>query len=333
MLLSGILDYSGSVTPLVLLIIALVINIYTGKLTLFSKHKGHPVNSLKRLIDWFDLKLNRDNRSPIDRAIRGCLTTISIFLLSGIFGLGVTWLSHSLPLAWIFELVLLLITLDQSNTYKKVSKINTALSNHDIETARQRVIGLTLESVDQMDAFSIARTAIEVLATSLVKHLLAPVFYYALFGFLGLAIYHAITTLNIKIGQKTNRYRYFGMTASCINTTILFFPGLLAGCLIVLASLLVPSANPVKSYKNIFKYGNKFYSSHLGIALSAFAGAFDLALAGPRKFSHKRKNEPWIGAGTAKATHQDIHRSLHLYATVCLINSLIITALILMQYL
>jgi adenosylcobinamide-phosphate synthase len=333
MLLSGILDYSGSVTPLVLLMVALVINIYTGKLTLFSSQKSHPIKRLEYLIDWFDLKLNRDNRSPIDRVIRGFLTAITILFLIGILGFGVAWLSHNLPFAWIFELVLLLILLDQSNTYKTVFRINRALCNRSIEAARQSIVGLTIESIDQMDSFSIARTAIEVLASSLIKRLLAPVFYYVLFGFLGLAIYHAITILNIKIGHKNNHYRDFGITARCINSIVLFIPGLLGGCLIVLASLFVPSARPVKSCKNIFKYGNKFYNSHLGIALSAFAGAFDLALAGPRKFSNKRKNEPWIGAGTAMATHQDIQRSLYLYATVCIINGFIIITLILLEYL
>ncbi len=333
MLLSSILDHSGSVTPLVLLIITLVINIYTGQLTLFSGHKIHPINRLERLIDWFDLKLNRDNRSPLDRVIRGCLTTISILFFSAIFGFGVVWLSKNLPLAWAFEIVLLLILLDQSDTYKKVFKIKIALSNHGMEIARQSVVGLTIESVNKMDSFSIARTAIEVLATSLVKRLLAPVFYYVLFGFIGLAIYHAITTLNTKIGHKTNHYQDFGTTASRINTIVLFIPGLLGGCLIVLASLFVPSASPIKCFKSILKYSNKFSNYHLGIALSAFAGALNLALAGPKNFYNKRKNAPWIGAGTAKATHQDINRGLYLYATVCLINSLIITTLILIEYL
>jgi adenosylcobinamide-phosphate synthase len=333
MLLSSLLDHYGSVTPLILLMIALAINIYTGQLTLFSEHKSHPVNRLERLIDWFDLKLNRDNRSPTELKIRGGLTAILILFLSGICGLGVVWLSHNLPLAWILEVVLLLTLLDQSNIYKTVVKINTTLGDHGIEAARQSVVGLTIESIYKMDSFSIARTAIEALATSLVKRLLGPVFYYILFGFLGLTIYHAITILDIKVGHKNSRHQYFGIIASRINTIVLLPPSLLAGCLILIASLFVPTASPVKSFKSIFKYGNKFYNRHLAIALSAFAGAFDLALGGPRKFSQKRNNEPWIGAGTAKATHQDIHRSLYLYATVCLINILMISTFILIEYL
>ena len=328
MLLFGILSQSGSVTPLILLLIALIINVYTGRLTFFYHVKGHPINTLERLIEWFNLKLNRETRSPIDRAIRGCLASISILFLSGIFGLSVTWLSHNLPFAWIFEIMLLLILLDQRNTYKAVVKINTALCNHSIESARLGMADLTTESPEKMDSFSIARAAIEVLATSLITGLLAPVFWYTLFGFAGLAIYHSATVMNIKIGHKTYRYQDFGFVANRLNAIVLFIPSLLAGPLIVLASFFVPTASPVKSFKCILKNADKFYSYNLSIALSAFAGAFNLALAGPRKFTKKIKNEPWIGGGTAKATHQDLQKSLYLFATVCLINGLLITTLI-----
>ena len=313
--------------------IVLVINIYTGKLTLFSRLKDHPLNRLESLIDWLDLKLNRDSRSSIELVIRGFLTSILIIFLSGVFGLSIMWLSHNLPLAWVFELVCLLMLLDQSDTYKTVLKINKALYDDSITTARQYIANLTVKSVHRMDSFSIARTAIEVLAASLVKNLLAPVFWYILFGFLGIALYHAVVTLNTKIGRKTDQYQHFGITASRINSIILFPPSLLAGCLIVLACLFVPSARPIKSFRSIIMYYNNIYYDHLSIALSAFAGALNLALAGPRKFSKETLNVPWIGDGTAKATHQDIQKSLYLYATVCLINSLIIVILILIGYL
>jgi adenosylcobinamide-phosphate synthase len=135
-----------------------------------------------------------------------------------------------------------------------------------------------------------------------------------------------------KIGSKTDRYKEFGMTASCLNSIILFVPGVLAGFLVVLASFFIPTANPIKSLKSIFIYSNKFYSYNLGIILSAFAGSLDLALAGPQKYSKTIKKRPWIGSGTAKITHRDMHRCLYLYATVCLLNIVLIAFLVLIEY-
>jgi adenosylcobinamide-phosphate synthase len=333
MLLSSILDPPSVIIPLILLISALVINICAGRLTLFSRIKGHPAKILEHLINWFDLKLNRKNRSPMERLIRGCLTVIFFLIMGGVFGLVIAWLSHNFLFACIFELVLLLILIDQRNLYKTILKIEVALCNGNLESARNIVSSLTTKSEEKMDSFGIARNAIEILATSLITRLLAPVFYYILFGFVGVSIYHTITTMNFKIGHKTNHYKEFGITTRRLNSIILLVPGILAGFLIVLASLFIPTANPIKSFKSIFIYSDKFYSRNRGVALAAFAGSFDLALAGPQKYSKATQREPWIGSGTAKVTHRDIHRSLYLYATVCLLNILLIAFLGLVEYL
>ena len=117
------LNQSESLTPLLLLLIALIVNIFLGQNSLFGHLKGYSLNTLSKIIAWFDLKLNRENRSPLDRAVRGGLTTILVLLLSVIFGLVVIWLSTNLPFAWLFELLLILMVLDQSNTYKNVLEI------------------------------------------------------------------------------------------------------------------------------------------------------------------------------------------------------------------
>ena len=148
--------------------IALVINICAGQLTLFSSSKGYPVNTLEHLINWFDFKLNRKNRSPMERLIRGCLTIIFFLLLGVVFGLTVAWLSNNFLFACIFEVVLLLILIDQRNLYKTILKIEVAICNGDPKSARNIISGLTTQSVEKMDSFGIARNAIEILATSLV---------------------------------------------------------------------------------------------------------------------------------------------------------------------
>ncbi|MEE2999215.1 MAG: cobalamin biosynthesis protein [Pseudomonadota bacterium] len=327
------LNQSEALTPLLLLLIALIINIFLGQNSLSGRLKGYSPNTLNKIIEWFDLKLNRENRSPLDRAVRGGITTIFVLLLSGIFGLVIIWLSANITFAWLFELFLILMVLDQSNTHKKVIEINKALSNRDIKNARQKLMNLTPEVSEKSDSYSIARTSIEFIAISLVTRVLAPVFYYALFGFIGLAIYHAITVLTIKIGNKTERYQDFGFTVNRLKFIILFIPSLLSGPLIVLACLFVPTANPIKSLKSILKYRNKIHNYNLGIALSAYAGAFDLALCQPKNCIGVTKKETWIGTGTAKATHKDIQRCLYLFSTVGLINGLLIITLIIMDHL
>jgi len=57
------------------------------------------------------------------------------------------------------------------------------------------------------------------------------------------------------------------------------------------------------------------------------AGALNLALAGPRKYPGMVVKDPWVGDGTAKATHVDIRRALYLYFVACLINAAWVGAL------
>ena len=66
-----------------------------------------------------------------------------------------------------------------------------------------------------------ARNAIEILATSLITRLLGPVFYYVLFGFVGVSLYHIIAAMNSKIGHKTDRYKEFGITTRRVSSIIL----------------------------------------------------------------------------------------------------------------
>ena len=80
MLLFDVLNQPHTLMPLILLLIVLGTNIYTGPLTLFKSQKWYPLNILESLIVWCDQKLNRENRSPSDRLIRGGLTSIIIFL-------------------------------------------------------------------------------------------------------------------------------------------------------------------------------------------------------------------------------------------------------------
>ncbi len=62
------------------------------------------------------------------------------------------------------------------------------------------------------------------------------------------------------------------------------------------------------------------------------AGALGLALAGPRRYPDGTVvDDPWMGDGTAKATAQDIHRGLLLYAVSCLLLGGVIATLLLIK--
>ena len=130
MFLFGISNYEGGLDPLILLLMALVIETYAGQLGTVSRLNFHPLNALESLTVWFDLKLNRENRNQTDRAIRGGLTSLVIICMSGAVGWGIAWLSQALPFAWIFETILNFLS-NHIDTY--LEKCNTKFSKYSLD--------------------------------------------------------------------------------------------------------------------------------------------------------------------------------------------------------
>ena len=259
MLVFCIFNEHGSIIPLILLLMALMIDSFIGQAPLISYIKKHSIIGLERLIDWFDQKLNRDNRSPLDRTIRGCIASLVILILSGMVGWKVSWLSQNLPFAWILETILILLLIEQKSIFKKAQKISLAMQNIVIEAARQHMHKFNTKPPEKMDVHGIARATLEELAISLNKNLIVPIFWYVSFGIFGLLVYHAVYVLKYKIGYKTDHHRDFGFTATQLNIILLFLPSLLGGLLIVIASLFVPKANPLKCFKIIVEHTRKYY--------------------------------------------------------------------------
>jgi adenosylcobinamide-phosphate synthase len=332
MFLFGISDHAGGFDPLILLLMAMVIETYAGQLRFLTRLTGHPLALIENMVSWFDRKLNRETRSQMDRAVRGSIAAIVVIAVSGGVGWGFAWLSQTLPFAWIFETILLVMLISQRGTYTAVRKVGLALRDQGLEVARQAITPLIKEASAKMDGHGVARAAIETSCMLLTTRAVAPVFWYVLFGFPGLLIYQAVAVMNEELGHKTDKHRAFGFTAARLYDILLIIPAQLSGLFVVLASLFVPTANPAGALKTMLRDARKFRSYNLGVALGAVAGAFNLALGGPRKFTQETKNDPWIGDGTAQATPQDIRRSLYLFAVACLLNGVWVAAFTIVRY-
>ncbi len=321
------MDRPGGFDPLILLLLAMVVEAYAGQWNALKDLRFHPIRLLGGYADWCDRKLNRESRSQTDRAVRGAVFTLVLVILCVAAGLAVAFLSQTIPMFWALETLLIMMLINQRGTYAQVRKIGKALRDDGVETARLSLAPLTSESVEKMDAHNVARTSIESCAETLAAGVLGPVFWYVLFGFPGLLVFKGISILDSRIGRRTAKYRAFGFTAARMNDILLFVPALLAGLFVLVASFFVPTVNPGKSFKIMFRDAGKHRSRNIGWPLAAMAGALGLALAGPRRFAQETISESWVGDGTAMATPRDIGRGLYLFGVACLINAALVAAL------
>ncbi len=331
MLTFGMTGSGGGFDPLVLLLLALVVEAYVGEAKTFFKAVPHPVRIIGTLVGFFDRKLNRESRSPADRAIRGALVVVIVAGVAFAVGWVVAWLSLNHPWGWIIEFLGLVALLAARGLYDRVRAVATALKR-GVEPGRDAVRHIVGRDPASMDGPGVARAALESLAENFCDGVVAPVFWYVLFGFPGLLVYKAVNTMDSMIGHRTPQYRAFGMTAARLDDVLNLIPARLAGLFFVFAALFVPTANPRGALRVMLRDARFHRSVNAGWPEGAMAGALGLALAGPRHYATETVNDPWIGDGRAKATPKDINRGLYLYVVACLINAMWVAAIAMVRF-
>ena len=312
--------------PLALLLVALLLDGYLGEAKLPFRLFRHPVEIIGALIDWFDRKLNRENRTAVDRAFRGALVVLIVAGLSGTVGWGSSWLTQHHDFGWVLELFILTAMLAGRGLYDSVRAVGIGLEE-SLEKGRQAVSHIVGRAPKHLDKHGVSRAAIESCAENFSDGLVAPVFWYVLFGLPGLMVYKAVNTMDSMIGHMTPKYQAFGMTAARVDDVLNLIPARLSGLFLVLAATFTPGAHPFKALKIMLRDSGKHRSMNAGWPEGAAAGALDIALAGPRRYQESITDDPWLGDGTARAGVKDIRRMLYLYVTAALINGAWVAAL------
>lgn len=328
----GIFSANTAFDPFILLILALILDAALGGMGPVFKILPHPVVIIGRVVGWFDHKLNRPNRGSMDRAVRGALTVTLCVVLAGAVGIGVHWLTLHHQFGWMVELFLLVALLAQRELYGAVRAVMDALRSDGTEGGRRAVSRIVARDPAYLDEHGVARAAIESLAENFSDGVVAPVFWYVLFGFPGLLIYKTVNTLDSMIGYKNDQYRAFGFTAARLDDILNLAPARLSGLLFTLAALITPGTNPVHAFRTMWRDAGKHNSPNAGWPEAAMAGALGLALAGPRTYPQHVVDAPWMGDGRAKAQAVDIERALYLFGVACLINALIVAVIAVFRF-
>ena len=322
----GFADNQQGFDPLSLLLIAMIIDGYLGDARMPFNLFRHPVEIIGSLVDWFDRKLNRKNRSEVDRAFRGALVVGLISGLSGSIGWCCTWLSQHFNFGWILELFILTTMLAGRGLYDSVRSVSKGLKA-SLEKGRESVSHIAGRDPQHLDKHGVARAAIESCAENFSDGFVAPIFWYVLFGLPGLMIYKSVNTMDSMIGHMTEKYRAFGMTAARLDDVLNIIPARLSGLFLVFAAIFTPGAHPIKALKIMLRDSSKHRSMNAGWPEGAAAGALNVSLAGPRRYVENVIKDPWLGDGTARANVQDIDRMLYLYIVAAMINAAWVAAL------
>ena len=274
---------------------------------------GHPVTWIGHLIAALDRLLNRDTAEA--KWCRGA-GIIAILLLLGIVG-AIGFIVERellrLPFGLIAVAVIASTLIAQRSLHRHVADVADALEQRGVIAGRAAVAKIVGRDTDPLDAAGVARAAIESLAENFSDAVVAPVFWMAIAGLPGAALYKAINTADSMIGHRTPRHEAFGWAAARLDDLVNLPASRLSALLLVAAAALNKSASAAAAWRAVLRDASRHRSPNAGYPEAAMAGALGLSLAGPRVYGGVKIDDATMGDGRRDATAADIRRALTLY--------------------
>jgi adenosylcobinamide-phosphate synthase len=285
---------------------------------------GHPVTWIGRLIAALDRLLNRDVPPPFPpplagegrEGVRRGAGVIAILLLLGIVGAIAFIVERELlrlPFGLIAVAVVASTLIAQRSLHRHVADVAGALERNGLAAGRVAVAKIVGRDTGALDAAGVARAAIESLAENFSDAVVAPVFWMAIAGLPGAALYKAINTADSMIGHRTPRHETFGWAAARLDDLVNLPASRLSALLLVAAAALNRSASTAAAWRTVVRDAPRHRSPNAGYPEAAMAGALSLSLAGPRVYGGVRIDDATMGDGRRDATAADIRRALTLY--------------------
>lgn len=307
-------QYTGEIGLSFVLALAFGLDALIGDPKWLYRRIPHPVVLLGDIVRRFDDALNAPAASQVSRRISGVLTVLAAVAGTAALGWFLGWGLRALDLgwAWMAEAVLVAVLLAYRDLYDHVRRVAVGLDD-GVEAGRAAVADIVGRAPETLDAPGVARAAIESAAENFSDGVVAPVFYYVLFGLPGLFAYKAVNTLDSMIGYRNERYEAFGWAAARLDDLVNLPASRLAGFIFTLAAIVVPGAGPRDAWRTMRRDAAKHRSPNAGWPEAAMAGALGLSLAGPRTYGDIHVDDSWMGDGRPDADAADIRRALRLY--------------------
>ena len=304
--------------PILTLITAILIDIVVGDPAWLYRYIPHPVVMIGKAIELGETRLNRSKDTRITRILLGAILTLGIVSLASALGLILSRSLGQVSHGWIIESILassLIAYRGLGTAVRNVAKeLARGLEARSLKEGRVAISHLVGRDPESLNEAGICRAAIESMAENFSDGVVAPVFWFALFGLPGLCAYKAINTLDSMIGHKNDRYEAFGKFAARLDDLVNLIPARLAGLFYVFAALFVPGASSFRGLKIMLRDAGQHRSPNAGWQEAAVAGTLGFALAGPRVYPGYVVDDPWMGdGGRTELAVPDINRALKLY--------------------
>ncbi len=299
---------------------ALMIEALAGYPAPLYRAVGHPVTWMGAWLSLLEWRLNRPEAGFATRRAAGVLALVAyLAAVALIAGAATAALSRLGAIGFVLLAALAASLPAQRSLHAHVRAVADGL-DCSLDEGRRAVAMIVGRNPDALDEAGAARAAVESLAENFSDGVIAPIFWTALGGLAGGALYKAVNTADSMIGHKNERYAAFGWAAARLDDLVNLPASRLAALWIALAACLTPGASPGDAVRAVRRDAAGHRSPNAGWPEAAMAGALGLKLAGPRVYGTTLVDDAFMGEGRREATSADIRRALALYRMACLIE-------------
>lgn len=271
---------------------ALVVDTLLGD----PRSRFHPVVLIGNVISFFeDLLYNKNNTEKQQLRYGGYVVMLTIATV-----VGFCWILLQLAgrihtgLFYVLGVLLIYISISPRSLAEAGREISDLLHRQDLPEARHKVGWIVGRDTKELDESEITRATIETVSENTVDGIVAPLFFFALFGPLGAIGYRAVNTMDSMLGYKNDRYLYFGRVAAILDDICNYIPARLTFLFLVLSAWIL-GFDGKAAWRMGLRDGHKHPSPNGGYAEAPVAGALGIRLGGYNTYGERRTFRAYMG--------------------------------------
>lgn len=198
----------------------------------------HPVVYIGKVIKFCDDKLNQGSNASrlLIGAFMSALIPIFFVLLYRLVQVGL----EPIPIVmFIADVYILKSTFALQALRSAGVRVGDAIKANDVEGSRKRLGWLCSRDPSSLDEKDIVSATLGSLGENLSDSVVAPLFYFALFGIEGAIFYRVVNTMDAMIGYRSETYEYFGKFSARLDDTLNYIPARISAFILLIAALVM----------------------------------------------------------------------------------------------
>ena len=280
-------------------------------------YRFHPVRMIGMMISWHEAGLRH---SGLNGKFGGILLSLLLILSTLLLSMGIFKLLEYFhwSLGWVWYVFLGWSFLALGDLLKHARQVAAAMEKEDLFLSKLTVGKLVGRDTYLMDLPACGRATVESVGENFNDGVIAPIFYFCLFGIPGILVYKVVNTLDSMVGYRNEQYQDFGWCSAKLDDLMSFLPARISWLFLSGAAVFYPQLSGSNALKVGWRDHFKLPSFNAGWCEATVAGALKIKLCGPIWRNGCLAQNVWLGRQGDRegATVKDIK----------LVNSLALTS-------